>query len=86
MGDVVIKLLERDRKRAIKAYGEKKYLACLSEKSSYQELCDLYSDLQSDIIENRHSDEAKWLKSIIEKTILSKVMEEHGYNSNGRKI
>ena len=86
MGDTVIKSLERDRKRAVRAYGERKVLACLSEKTEYQVLCDFYSELQKDILENRHSDEAKWLKGVVEKTIFSKVMEEHGFTKSGNKI
>lgn len=86
MGDTVIKCLERDRKKAIRAYSEKKVLSCLSEKTDYLVLCELYSELQDDIMTNKHTDEAKWLKNIIEKTIISKVMEEHGYSSNGKKL
>lgn len=78
--------LERDRKRAIRAYGEKKVLTCLSEKTEYKELCVLYSELQADMLSNLHIEEAKWLKSVIEKTIFSKVMEEHGFSSSGNMI
>lgn len=86
MGDVIIKCLERDRKRAVKAYGESTVLSCLSEKTEYQLLCDIYSGLQNDIMKDKHSYEAKWLKNIIEKTIFSKVMGEYGYWENGKKI
>jgi hypothetical protein len=86
MGDTVIKFLERERKRAVRVYGEKKVFACLSEKSEYQVLCDIYSELQNDILENKHPDEAKWLKGVVEKTVFSKVMEEHGYTKSGNKI
>lgn len=84
-GDALIRCLERDRKRAVRAYGEKRVLICLSEKNDYQVLCDIYSELQADIQSNRHMEEAKWLKGVIEKTIFTKVMEEHGYSSNGNK-
>lgn len=57
---MVIKSLERDRKRAIRAYGEEKVLTCLSEKTEYQVLCDIYSKLQYDIKNNIHMEEAKW--------------------------
>lgn len=86
MGDEVIKYLERDRKRAIKIYGEKQVFLCLSDKTDYQTLCDMYGKLQGNIMENNHIAEAKWLKGTIEKTIFAKVMEEHGYSSNGNKI
>lgn len=86
MGDVIIKSLERDRKKAVKIYGEKKVLSCLSEKTDYGTLCKIYSELQRDLLENKPGNEAKWLKNVIEKTIFSKVMEEHGYSSNGNKI
>lgn len=84
MKDMIIKTLERDRKRAIKVYGEEKVLTCLSEKTEYQVLCDIYSKLQHDIKNNRHIEEAKWLKGIIEKTIFLKVMGEHGYEESGK--
>lgn len=86
MRDVIIKSLERDRKRAVKAYGEKVVLSCLSEKTEYPALCESYAALQGDILNNHHLDEAKWLKSVIEKTIISKVMEENGYSANGNKL
>lgn len=86
MGDIVIKSLERDRKRAVKVYGEKKVLTCLSEKTDFQVLCDIYSELQGNIQENYHVEQAKWLKTVIEKTIFSKAMEEHGYTSSGKKL
>jgi len=86
VGDAVIKSLERDRKKAVKTYGEKKVLTCLSEKTDYLVLCEIYSTLQVDMIENRHTDEAKWLKSVVEKTIFSKVMEENGYSPSGKTI
>jgi len=83
---MIIKSLERDRKRAVKIYGEKRVLSCLSEKTGYPVLCENYAALQVDILSNRHAEEAKWLKSVIEKTIFSKVMEENGYSANGNKI
>ena len=86
MGEAVIKCLERDRKKVVKTYGEKRVLTCLSEKTDYQVLCEIYSELQVDMIANRHTDEAKWLKSVIEKTIFAKVMGEYGYSSSGNKI
>lgn len=86
MGDAVIKCLERDRKRAVKAYGEKTVLSCLSEKTEYRLLCEIYSLLQKDIAEGKHVEEAKWLKAIVEKTILSKVMAEYGFTVSGKKI
>ncbi|WMJ88222.1 hypothetical protein [Anaerocolumna sp. MB42-C2] len=86
MKDAVIKCLERDRKRAVKVFGEKKVITCLSEKTEYQLLCEIYSELQNEVFKNHHIDEVKWLKGVIEKTIFSKVMEEHGYTSNGNKI
>lgn len=85
MGDPVIKLLERDRKKVIRVYGEQKVYTCLSEKTDYKSLCDIYAELQNDIIMKRNMDEAKWLKNVIEKTIFSKVMEEHGYTAIGNK-
>ena len=85
MRDPVIKLLERDRKRAVRAYGEQKVLTCLSERTEYQVLCDIYAQLQQDVRANRYIDEAKWLKGVIESTIFAKVMEEHGYSSSGNK-
>lgn len=86
MGDYVIKCLERDRKKALKAYGDKIVFTCLSEETDYQVLCEIYSKLHTDINNNQHAEEAKWLKNIIEKTIFSKVMGEHGFSSNGQKI
>lgn len=86
MGDQVIKSLERERKRAVRAYGESTYLTCLSEQTDDQVLCDLYSKLQCDVIEHRQVDEAKWLKSVIEKTIVAKTLAKHGFSSTGRKI
>lgn len=86
LGDAIIRSLERDRKKAVKLYGEKRVLTCLSEKTDHQVLCEIYSELQVDMIAKRHIDEAKWLKSVIEKTIFSKVMEEHGYSSSGKKL
>jgi hypothetical protein len=79
VGDAVIKCLERDRKKAVRTYGEKRVLTCLSEKTDYPILCEIYSELQVDIMSNRHTDEAKCLKSVIQKTIFEKVMEEHYY-------
>jgi len=84
MREVILKL-ERDRKRAMKVYGEDTILKSLSEKTSYKDLCDIYSKLQLDIESNIHINEAKWLKNVIEKTILSKIMEENGYYANGKK-
>ena len=83
MRDGVITSLERDRKRAIRAYGEQKVLTCLSEKTDYSVLCDIYAKLQLDIKNNKYVAEAKWLKEIIEKTVFTKVMEEQGYEANG---
>ncbi len=84
MREVILKL-ERDRKRAMKVYGEDILLKSLSEKTDYKDLCDIYSKLQLDIENNIHLNEAKWLKTVIEKTILSKIMEENGYYANGKK-
>jgi hypothetical protein len=86
MAEIIIRSLERDRKKAVKAYGEQEVLTCLSEKTEFSRLCQIYSELQEDIISNRHTEEAKWLKGLIEKTIFSKVMEEHGYTSSGKRI
>jgi hypothetical protein len=86
MADIILRSLERDRKKAVRTYGEEKVLACLSEKTDYQVLCDIYAKLQIDIMANKNNDEAKWLKSVIEKTIFEKVMAEHGYSPSGRKL
>ncbi|BCN31161.1 hypothetical protein [Anaeromicropila herbilytica] len=82
----MVRSLERDRKRVVKAYGEDIVFQCLSDKTDYTKLCDIYAQLQTDMGMNNNIDEAKWLKNVIEKTIFSKVMEEHGYTSNGNKI
>lgn len=86
MGDAVMKCLERDRKKAVKTYGEQRVLTCLSEKTDYKVLCAIYSELQFDMIKKSHTDEAKWLKNVIEKTILAKVMVENGYYLMGKRL